>query len=55
MAETEVSFEAESTSSTVSEKDEWITVLSKNGTKRAKIVAENESDESLLVGVHFLE
>lgn len=36
MVESEVLFEAESTSTTVSEKDEW-TVKSKNETKSAKI------------------
>ena len=47
-------FEDESASSTVSEEDEWTTVKSKNGMKRATIVVGNESDESLLVGVRFL-
>jgi hypothetical protein len=43
MAEAEVLFEVESTSSTFSEKDEWPIGKSKNGTKRDKNVVENES------------
>jgi hypothetical protein len=53
MAEAEVSLEAGSMRSKVSEKDQWTTVKSKNGTNFAKIVVENES-ESLFVGVLFL-